>query len=296
MAFLLTGLLALGMGLLALREYGRRRLIESEIRRLQKDWNEVLLRSENEERERLTLEKKARLRHVVDLYVELIGRGSEQGPASLLRAGAALLESSAEIREVGHLVLRRGLQNPLRVLDDYRSIDLKTFFDTAAEGGADLEGAGVVDLANRLSSGALRAAVEDAAVREEISVSAILGDADRRLQSEVSHMKPLIQQLQLLREELGEIPGLRIEPAPRGHMATVESASSVHRARLRIGFDERDQQFHVERRDDYFFADGGSHKKHERFGTPHEVMERVTDLVGTYLGARRAHDARRPPG
>lgn len=75
-----------------------------------------------------------RVNRILSAYLEFETRSKTSGLDGLLKAGAATLETDAEIREVGNLIRGHGKMNPLTLESGIlEKVDLKKFFDYAAK-------------------------------------------------------------------------------------------------------------------------------------------------------------------
>jgi hypothetical protein len=115
-------------------------------------------------------------------------------------------------------------------------------------------------------------------------------DSERR--ERVAKLKPLLEALRVLSEEVGNIEGVEIDIAPHGHMATVSlrSSASLHSFSLSTSLDNR--CFVVEQRDSYSFSGESSHNRHE-LADGDVALELLINAVGKHVAQVNVLDERR---
>lgn len=247
----------------------------------------------------------ARISHVVDLYLQVTASGVNSQPAALLRAGAALLYSDAEVREAARQISQYTGKNPLDFLSGFRNVSPKDVFRIALAESLDLvEPAQVNDVCTRLLRGLLEARITESAQTEEHRVTKVLSDFDQRLATTVAAMKPIVAILEQLRSSLNPDDEVSFFFPPAGHMASVKVRGGTSSDELSFTFDPDKRKYRVTTTTRYFFGDSGSYDKAEFAETAEDAVEYAARAIGTYRGSKAAHTNRaaskeqkvQPPG
>lgn len=136
----------------------------------------------------------------------------------------------------------------------------------------------------------LRSALNIAIQDEESRVARILDESSNKIAAGIEKLRPLIALIRALKEEVGEVPGLSIEPADQGHMALIYARTSVTSDSLNIGTNYAGTMFKVEHRST-FTVDGSDRETTQEYPTVEAAMAVVIDLVGKHIGAQSAQDA-----
>jgi len=136
----------------------------------------------------------------------------------------------------------------------------------------------------------LRSALAAVVEAEQNRVSTILNNGKISQAQGIEMMKPVITLLQALKEEVGEVEGLRISTAPHGHMATVNAGTLVTDDSLSISANYNATAFVVEGSRSYRMDN--SHNEYvKEYSSAEEVMARVLDVVGKHIGGQQAQRA-----
>jgi hypothetical protein len=135
----------------------------------------------------------------------------------------------------------------------------------------------------------LRQVLSEVTKREKERVSAILDNADKSIAEGIEKMKPLIQLLKALKDEVGEVEGLKISLADAGHMATVRADTSVTTDSYSISTCYDNSAFTIEAFHS-FSVDGSYHEEKKEYASAEEVITKVIELVGNHIGAQQAHN------
>ena len=78
-------------------------------------------------------EKRQRIEAVFNRYMEFRAGNITGGVDGLLKSGAGTLNDSAEIRELGDMIISHGEKPPLGKNGELDGVDLKVFFEYAAK-------------------------------------------------------------------------------------------------------------------------------------------------------------------
>ncbi len=137
----------------------------------------------------------------------------------------------------------------------------------------------------------LRQALNEVIGAEEKRVTEILNDSDTKIAEGIEKMKPLMQLLLALKQEVGDVPGLDISLAEHGHMATVRADTSVTHDSYSVSTNYDNSKFKIEVFST-FSIDGSIHEEAIEFDTADEAMEKIIGLVGKHIGGERAQSER----
>lgn len=137
----------------------------------------------------------------------------------------------------------------------------------------------------------LRQALNEVISTEEKRVTEILNDSDTKIAEGIEKMKPLMELLLALKQEVGEVPGLDISLAKHGHMATVVANTSVTYDSYSISTNYDNSKFKIEIFST-FSVDDSIHEETIVFDTADEAMEKIINLVGEHIGGERAQSER----
>ena len=137
----------------------------------------------------------------------------------------------------------------------------------------------------------LRKALDEVIKAEKERVSAILNEADANIADGIEKMKPLIQLLNALKNEVGEVEGLEISLAEKGHMAAVHAKTSVTYDSFSISTNYENTKYAIEEFSSFSVDDSYREEKYE-YDTVEDVMAKVIDLVGKHIGSEQAQSDR----
>jgi hypothetical protein len=138
----------------------------------------------------------------------------------------------------------------------------------------------------------LKNALASVVEAERNRVSEILDTSKLRIAAGVEKMKPIIALIRALKEEVGEVEGLAINPAEHGHMATVRAQTSVTTESLSISTNYENSAFVIEEFNS-FSIDNSCHEDRKEYSSAEDVMARVLDVVGKHIGGQQAQQAHR---
>ena len=138
----------------------------------------------------------------------------------------------------------------------------------------------------------LRKALDEVAEEEKNRVSEILSNADISITEGIEKMKPLIQLIIALKDEVGKVKGLEISPAEKGHMATVRATTSVTTDSYSISTNLDNSKFTIEEFST-FSIDGSISEDKNEYETVEDVMAKIIDLVGKHIGSEQAQSERK---
>ena len=99
-------------------------------------------------------------------------------------------------------------------------------------------------------------------------------------------MRPLIVSLNELKDKIGNVEGLDIDPAEIGHMATVR-ISGVMNLSYSISTDISNSCFEVDEFRYYTFGDDPAIEKKHRFNNPDEVLHLVVNEIGKHIASNQ---------
>ena len=122
---------------------------------------------------------------------------------------------------------------------------------------------------------------------EDERVSATLKDAEINIAKRVEMMKPLISLIQDLKEEAGEVEGLRIEISPHGHFASVFALTSMTHDYLGISTNSKNTAYEIEEEHDRR-DDNCCRTHYADYPSVDDVMARVLEFVGKHIGGQQA--------
>lgn len=138
----------------------------------------------------------------------------------------------------------------------------------------------------------LRSALAEVVEVEQSRVSAILSNSTIKIAEGVEKMRPLITLIRALKDEVGDVDGLDIDPAEHGHMATVRADTSVTTESLSISTNYDNTAFVIEEYSS-FSIDNSWQEDRKEFHSTEDVMARVLEVVGKHIGAQQAQKAHR---
>jgi hypothetical protein len=138
----------------------------------------------------------------------------------------------------------------------------------------------------------LRSALEVVVNAERSRVSAILDDSKTRIAQGVEKMKPIIALIRELKEEVGDVDGLKISPAEHGHMAVIRAQTSSTTDSLSISTNYANSAFVIDESHS-FSVDGSYDEGRKEYPSTEDVMARVMEIVGRHIGAQQAQKAHR---
>lgn len=136
----------------------------------------------------------------------------------------------------------------------------------------------------------IRSALELAAKREEERVRESMGEYDKQWQEQIVSMRPVVEALSALREELEPRADIRFSFAVDGHSATVNVGTGGDGNRVHVTFDNYDlaRQYRLEFSANWSLADGGLVNSVENVKKAEDAVALVIEMVGKYIGAKRA--------
>lgn len=138
----------------------------------------------------------------------------------------------------------------------------------------------------------LRKALDEVVQAEKSRVKEVLDNADASTNECVHKMKPLMELLSELKLEVGEVPGLDIDIAGLGHMASVDADTSVTHDSFCISTNSDNSKFQIEVLSTSS-VDDSIYEDEVLFDTIEEVMDKVIELVGKHIGGAEAQSERK---
>lgn len=138
----------------------------------------------------------------------------------------------------------------------------------------------------------LRAALNEIISSEKGRLHEFYDKSDANISKRIELMRPVIEALHALRDEVGELKGLSIRPASHGHMATIELNASASKQTLSISTTHDNTQFAIEERISYSFDNETTETEH-RLSTADEVLEHVVAAVGKLVASSEVLRERR---
>ncbi len=136
----------------------------------------------------------------------------------------------------------------------------------------------------------LRSALAAVVDAERNRVSEILNDSKTKIAAGVEKMKPIIILIRALKEEVGDVEGLEINPAEHGHMAVVRAQTSVTTESLSISTNYENSAFVIEEFSS-FSIDGSWREDRKEYSLSEDVMARVFEVVGKHIGGQQVQQA-----
>jgi len=131
----------------------------------------------------------------------------------------------------------------------------------------------------------LRQALDGGVNLDIESALEIPGDAEG-----IEKMKPLIQLLKALKNEIAGVHGLKIRLLELGHIALVEAQTLVTSHSYSISTNHENSKYTVEEFSS-FSGDGTFQEDNYEYESVEDVMAKVMSLVGEHIGAIEAQAA-----
>jgi len=131
----------------------------------------------------------------------------------------------------------------------------------------------------------LRQALDGGVNLDIESALEIPGDAEG-----IEKMKPLIQLLKALKNEIAGVHGLKIRLVELGHIALVEAQTLVTSHSYSISTNHENSKYTVEEFSS-FSGDGTFQEDNYEYESVEDVMAKVMSLVGGHIGAIEAQAA-----
>jgi hypothetical protein len=133
----------------------------------------------------------------------------------------------------------------------------------------------------------LRAALNEIISSEKNRLHQLYHDSDADIAQRVKKMAPIIQALNVLQNEIGEIKGLEISTAPYGHMATISLETSVSSDYFSISTNIGNTNYTVERLSCFFIGDDEPVEKEYNYDDASEVLKLVVDAIGKHIASEQ---------
>ncbi len=128
--------------------------------------------------------------------------------------------------------------------------------------------------------------------KQKQDVSSHLDDFESKIAEGIQKMAPLMQLLNALKEEAGEVNGLDIDLAEAGHMATVSTRGAVTYDSYSVSTNYDNSKFTIEEFSTFDIDNSVREETHE-YDTAEDVMTKVIKLVGEHIGSEQAHADRK---
>ncbi|GIL05788.1 MAG: hypothetical protein BroJett031_23080 [Betaproteobacteria bacterium] len=138
----------------------------------------------------------------------------------------------------------------------------------------------------------LRAALEEVVSAEKARLHQFYDKSDADIAGRIRMMEPIIASLNALKAEAGEVKGLKISPAPHGHMATIDLDASASRTSLSISTNLGNSKFQVEEHRYYLFSSENFDEHHE-YSSAEDVLKLVVDAVGKHIASNQVLSERK---
>jgi hypothetical protein len=139
----------------------------------------------------------------------------------------------------------------------------------------------------------LRSALNEIISTEKTRLHEFYNETDDRIAKGIEKMVPLIKSLKILKQEIGEVDGLRIHTAPHGHMATVEIEDSVCSHFMSISTSLDNTQFEIEEKKYLSLGEFEEHEKEYYFDEPSEVLKFIMEPIGKHIASKQVLDERK---
>lgn len=131
----------------------------------------------------------------------------------------------------------------------------------------------------------LRAALTEVIALEKTRLHQIYDESDAAIQQGVKKMVPIIHALNALKDKIGEVKGLKIDPAPHGHMATVWLENSVIDKHFTISTSVENYKYTVKTYS-WFFKDDEPTEKEYEYDDASDALKLVIDAIGKYIASK----------
>lgn len=138
----------------------------------------------------------------------------------------------------------------------------------------------------------LRAALEEVLSTEKARLHKLYDESDADIAGRIKMMGPVVEALNSLKGEVGDVEGLEIFPAPHGHMVTIGLDSSASRQSLSISTNIGNAKFQVQEHLYYTFSSDSFDKLHE-FSSTEDVLKLVVDAVGKHIASNQVLNERK---
>jgi hypothetical protein len=138
----------------------------------------------------------------------------------------------------------------------------------------------------------LRSALNEIIASEKFKLHQLYDDSDADRAQRLKKMAPIIQSLNVLKNDIGEVKGLKIDPAPYGHMATVWLESSVLDEHFTISTDTGNTKYIVETWS-YFFKDDEPNEREYEYDDASEALKLVIDAIGKHIASEQVLSERK---
>lgn len=130
----------------------------------------------------------------------------------------------------------------------------------------------------------LRAALDEVISSEKKRLHEFYDKGDANIARRIERMRPFMEALAGLRDEVGDVKGLSISLATHGHMATIDLNESASRKTLSISTTHDNAQFEVQERT-YHSFDAETHQATHRLSSVAEALEYVVAAVGKHVAS-----------
>jgi hypothetical protein len=131
----------------------------------------------------------------------------------------------------------------------------------------------------------LRSALNEIISSEKNRLNRIYTDMDASIAQRVEKMVPIINALNALKKEIGEVEGLEISPAPYGHMATINLKTSVTSDSFSISTNTTNTMYTVRTLHIFYIEDDEPDEKEYNFDDPAKLLKLVIDVIGKHIAS-----------
>jgi len=142
----------------------------------------------------------------------------------------------------------------------------------------------------------LRAALDEIIDREKKHLHNFYDKSDANSAKRIEKMRPLIESLRALKNEIGKVDGVNIDPSEHGHMATVHVNSSVTQQSYSISTNIDNTCFKVEEYRYDTFGDFETIEKTHSLESPDLALNLVVDAIGKHIAQKQVLAERMPKG
>lgn len=132
----------------------------------------------------------------------------------------------------------------------------------------------------------LRAALDEVVANEKERLHKLHNQMDADANGRIEMMRPIIEVLSSIKDEIGIIEGLDISPAAQGHMVSVKLQSRVSRHSFSASTNMGNSAFEVEERCSYTFTSDSDEKSH-RFSKAEDVLALLINAVGKHVASHQ---------
>ena len=139
----------------------------------------------------------------------------------------------------------------------------------------------------------LRSALNEIISSEKLRLYQLYDNSDADHAQRIKKMSPIMQALNILNDEIGEVKGLKISTAPHGHMAIVDIEDSVSSDYFKISTNVGNSKYEVERLSCFNIGDDEPDEKEYNFDDAAEVLRLVIDAIGKHIASRQVLDERK---